>query len=77
MHLAAVLSLGVITAAVVPLLFVVTRRPHSAHRGWLAAGMGAFSLLMVHLSHQARPHASLAVFALASVALLVVAARGA
>jgi hypothetical protein len=77
MHLIAVISLGVITAAIVPVLFVISRRLNPAHRGWLAAGMGAFNLLLVHFSHQARPHAALAVFALASVALLVAVACGA
>ncbi len=77
MHQIAVLGLGVIAAAIVPVLFVISRRINSAHRGWLAAGMGAFSLLLVQFSHQARPHAALATFALLSVALLVAAACGA
>jgi len=69
-HLIAVLALAVITTAAVPVAFIVSKRLNRNHTGWLAAGLVAFDLLSVQMSHQARPHAPLAALAFITVVLL-------
>ena len=66
-----VLALTVVTGAAVPIAYVASRKLNPAHTGWLAAGFVAFDLLLIHLSHQPRPHAPLATFSFVAVVLLV------
>lgn len=69
-HWIAVVSLAVITTTAVPLAYVVSRKLNRNHTGWLFAGLVAFDLLSVQMSHQARPHAPLAALAFMAVAVL-------
>src|SRR5258708_20907482 len=69
-HLIAVLALAVITTTAIPMAFIVSRKLNRNHTGLLAAGLVAFDLLSVQMSHQARPHAPLAALAFTAVALL-------
>jgi hypothetical protein len=73
----AVLALGIMIALIVPALFVAARALNRRHYGWLAAGLGAFNLLMVHFGHQPRIHPALATMTFVSVCMLVYVAKGA
>jgi hypothetical protein len=73
----AVLALGIMIALIVPALFVAARALNRRHYGWLAAGLGAFNLLMVHFGHQPRIHPALTTMTFVSVCVLVYVAKGA
>lgn len=70
-HFFSVALLGLITASAAPLIYKLARSVSNQHTGWVAAGLVTFDLLLVHLSHQARPHAPLASLSLLAVMLLV------
>ena len=54
-YLLSVLALNLVSVCLIPALFYA-QRSKKAHSGWLAAGIAAFNLLLVHFGRQPRPH---------------------
>lgn len=74
MYTLAVLALNLISVLLVPAIFFAQRAVNKMHAGWLAAGLAAFNLLLVHFAHQPRPHVPFATIGFCAVCLLVMAA---
>ena len=53
-YVIAIFALNLISVSLVPIIFVLQRRLKHGNSGWLAAGLAAFNLLLVHFGHQAR-----------------------
>ena len=74
-YVIAIFALNLISVSLVPIIFVLQRRLKHGNSGWLAAGLAAFNLLLVHFGHQPTPHVPLATLSLCAAGLLVVVAH--
>lgn len=70
-HLIGVYGFNVISVLLIPALYLASRNSKMGHTGWLAAGLGAFNLLLIHFGQQPRPHVPLATLSFIAVFLLV------
>ena len=70
-----VLALNLVSICLIPALYHAQRGLKKAHTGWLAAGIAAFDLLLVHFGHQPRPHVPFATMAFCATVLLVLVAN--
>ena len=74
-YLLAVLALNIISVLLIPAIFLAQRALNRRHRGWIAAGLAATNLLLLHFAHQPRPHVPFATIAFCATVLLVMAAH--
>ena len=73
-HILAVLVFNLISVLLIPVIFFTQGCLNVKHRGWLAAGLASFNLLLVHFGHQPRPHVPLATLSFCATVLLVMVA---
>lgn len=74
-YVIAILSLNLVSVALIPFMYFTQRRLKAGTSGWLAAGLAAFNLLLVHFGHQPSPHVPLATLSFCAVVLLAVVAH--
>ncbi len=74
-YLLAVYALNLLSVMLIPAIWLAQRKLNPRHGGWIAAGLAATNLLLLHFGAQPRPHVPYATLAFCATALLVAAAH--